>query len=333
MQTEKEQSYPNVAYVRMIARREWEKQARKRLTVQERVGEGISWFVVVVAAVFFLLSAPHTAKVFGLITPWLGYAAPVGVECGQLSLAYMRKYAKANQQRVPLVNYALEVLLFVTAIIVNGAGSLAAVVSASEKTQSLSLEQLVERFGALPAQNQVALILVPIAALIIPIGTTVAGESFATMFFERKQRGGGLLDERWQSEGPGVEYHALRDAAIGQGVSPAKAARWAAQITGYASDRPLSGVVRKAGPDTSGQVADEDRTPAAPSAGQGYTKTMDARERVRRYLADNPDATQLTVRTLADLAGVGKTVAAEELQAHRNGHHNGRSNGHYPGQE
>ncbi len=52
--------------------------------------------------------------------------------------------------------------------------------------------------------------------------------------------------------------------------------------------------------------------------GQGYTRAADARERVRAYLQENPDAIRLSSRELAERVGdVGKTIVAEELKALR----------------
>lgn len=58
--------------------------------------------------------------------------------------------------------------------------------------------------------------------------------------------------------------------------------------------------------DTDGQ-----RTDGTHGYGQGYVRRTDAREKVAAYLDANPDALKLTVRELADAAGVGKTVAAQ----------------------
>lgn len=53
--------------------------------------------------------------------------------------------------------------------------------------------------------------------------------------------------------------------------------------------------------------------------GQGYARATDARERVRTYLRENPDAIRLSSRELAEQLGVGKTIVAEELKALRQG--------------
>lgn len=53
--------------------------------------------------------------------------------------------------------------------------------------------------------------------------------------------------------------------------------------------------------------------------GQGYARAADAREQVRTYLRENPDAIRLSSRSLAEQLGVGKTIVAEELRVFRQG--------------
>jgi hypothetical protein len=326
------EKYPNVAHVRLQARQQWEKQARKRISIQERIGQSISWWLVLIALVFFLLSAPHTARIFGMLTPTLGYIAPVGVEMGLLYTAFRRKKAHSLKERVPKGDWALQILLFITAIIVNGAGSFVAVVDSTSEIKDLSLSMLISQFGTLPATSQVALVLVPLAALIIPIGTGVAGEGMAALFLERRQTGD-LMEENWRLVSADIEFMALRDAAIANGVSPLKAIKWAAQIVNM--DRPQVSVV-SARPQVS--AADSQRTAertlliggpdnGGHGTGQGYTKQMNARDKARLYLEENPDAVDMSVRDLAARIGIGKTVAGEEMAAFR-ARTNG--NGHYP---
>lgn len=332
-----ELNYPNVAAVRDQARRAWEKQARKNIAIQERIGESISWWIVVVALVFFALSAPHTATVFAMLTPWFGYVAPIGVELGQLFTAFRRKYSKSQGQRVPKSNWALEILLFTTAIIVNGAGSFAAVVETSDKTQNKSMAELMSQYGSLPATSQVALFLVPIAALIIPIGAAVAGESLASLFLERKARGGGLLDERWRDVSAEIEFLALRDAAIGRGIAPKDAARWAYQITGYGSS--IGQAKRK---DSEHQQAstgrpvdrESERQAVIVNASSGYTKRMDARSVIRDYLTRHPEmrgSLNEIVDAIYNETGVkvGRSSVHNVLQESPTEHPEFGSNGHH----
>ena len=90
MNTEQEQ-FLDIPAIRAQAREEWEAKARRALTVQERIGESVPWWLVLIAGVFFLLSVPHTVAVFNKITPLVGYVAPVGVEFGLLYAAFRRR--------------------------------------------------------------------------------------------------------------------------------------------------------------------------------------------------------------------------------------------------
>lgn len=329
------ENFPNVAQVRLQARQQWEKQARKRISIQERIGQSISWWLVLIALVFFLLSAPHTARIFGMLTPTLGYIAPVGIELGLLYTAFRRKKAHSSNERVPKGDWALQVLLFITAILVNGAGSFVAVVDSTNEIKDLSLSMLINQFGVLPATSQVALVLVPLAALIIPIGTGVAGEGMAALFLERRQTGD-LLEEHWRMVSADIEFLALRDAAIAYGISPIKAIKWAAQIVNM--DRPSVSVVSaNSYVSATDSVRTAERTTrivradnGGQASGQGYTKRMDARDKARMHIEENPDSLNMSVRDFAAEIGIGKTVAGEVMAAYRARTPSSNGNGHYP---
>jgi hypothetical protein len=162
------------------------------------------------------------------LTPVFGWLAPLGVEFGLLYSAFRRKRARQQGERIPAALWALEVLLFITAIIVNGAGSLAAVVAAVGIPNS-SVAAILAQSGTFPATTQVALILVPIAALIIPIGTGGSGEGLAVLVFER-DHSADQLEAAWQA----AEYEALRRALFAAytqaGYKPGDAKRQAASI-------------------------------------------------------------------------------------------------------
>jgi hypothetical protein len=142
------------------------------------------------------LSAPHTAAVFDKLAPGWGWTAPIGVEFGLLYSAFRRRLAKATLQAVPWTLWALEALLFVTAMLVNGAGAFASVV-ASTQLDTLSFAAILERFGNLPATSQAALIMAGLAAFIIPIGALVAGEGLAALALERRF-GYDFREARWR---------------------------------------------------------------------------------------------------------------------------------------
>lgn len=302
--------YPDVREVREEARRAWERFERRRIGVQERIGQSVPWWLVLIAGVFYLLSAPHTAATFDKLTPGWGWAAPVGVEFGLLYAAFRHRQQRAAGEKSPRTLRGLEMLLFGTAVIVNGAGSFVSVVEMSG-LESASLGELWSRFGGLPAPSQVALLLVPLAALIIPVGTGVAGEGLAALILERREVGG-LLEARWRVMQPEVEFFALRDAAIGAGISPAKAIGWAARISGAVlPGGEASGGVRPAlsAPSETADKRTDGRT----------DKRTGAAERVRTYLETHPEAAEWSARALAEAVGVGKTTAADVLQEVRGG--------------
>lgn len=308
--------YPDVKAIRRQARADWERQERHKIAIQERIGQAVPWALVVIAGVFFALSAPHTAGTFDQLTPGWGWVAPIGVELGLLYAAFRRRQAKEAKHRIPAMLRMLEALLFVTAVIVNGAGAFTAAVN-STGLGELPLGQIIDRFGSLPATSQVALTLAPISALIIPIGTSVAGEGVAALIFERRQAGS-LLDQRWEAVGAWVEFYALRDAALDNGLSPSEANRWAARITGVVlsttTDR-LDGHGTK----VDGQTAD---TAAYLSDGQPR-RTATQRQIVLDYLSSHPEARTYPVRKLAELTGASKStvhaVLREKYGVHRSG--------------
>ena len=321
----------DIPAIRAQARAEWEARVRKSLSVQERLGESVPWWLLVVAAVFFLLSVPHTVVVFNKITPMVGYVAPLGIEFGLLYAAFRRRQVR----RMSIQLIVLEVLLFFTAVVVNGAGSFEAVVSLTGDVQGLSIEQLLGQYRTLPAISQVALLLVPVAALIIPIGTTVAGEGLATLLLERRAHGS-LLETRWREEGQMVEFEALRDAALMSGMTPGRAVRWAEQVVSVSRPQPsaMSGASALSAADT-----DSYRTPDAVrevsasrdsghGTGQGYSKNMSARDVARAFIEENPDALNMSVRQFASAAGIGKTVAAEVMREYNQETFSSNGNGH-----
>jgi hypothetical protein len=90
----------------------------------------------------------HTAAVFDKLTPSWRWIAPVGVEFGLLYAAFRRRLAKHSTEAVPWTLWALEILLFLTAMLVNGTGAFTSVVSAT-KLDTLSFSAIREGFGDL----------------------------------------------------------------------------------------------------------------------------------------------------------------------------------------
>src|SRR5260221_6984924 len=112
------------------ARQRWLKEEAPRKTLRDHVSDSVAYWIVVVAIVLYGLSAPHTASVFEKLTPGWGWIAPIGVEFGLLYAAFRRRLARHTGEAVSWTLWALEILLFITAMLVNGAGAFSSVVNA-----------------------------------------------------------------------------------------------------------------------------------------------------------------------------------------------------------
>lgn len=334
----KEDPAINVALVRHQAKARWLAEQRRKIGFLERIEQSVPWWLVIIAATLFALSAPHTASTFAQLTPVLGILAPLLVEFGLLYAAFERKKRKQRREPVPQIVWVLEGLLFVTAIIVNGAGAFTAVVI-NVGLGDLSFGDMLLRFGVLPATSQVALVLVPIAALIIPIGTAVAGEGLAALVFERRQTRD-ESEEQWAVIAPRVLQIAFFDALLAAGFTPGKARQLAASYAGTVGTKDERD--EKDGEGTKGQVNGQASLPERTSAntlalpsGQApqiagtsrRTRNPNALANAQRLLSENPDWVNYPVRTLQDMTGISKTVWDKakkiELVVRSNGHGTG----------
>jgi transposase-like protein len=198
-----------------------------------------------VALVLYGLSAPHTAGVFDKLTPGWGWIAPVGVEFGLLYAAFRRRLARSDHERLPWTLWALEILLFLTTMLVNGAGSFVSVIEASELNE-LSFTAIAVGFGNLPATSQAALIMALLSAFIIPIGALVAGDGHKPNGKQGvKQSIRAYLDEHPGIEElsvnqvydvPRKEDKTLSQVAAGHGLHPNLVSQWRDQArSGMAS--------------------------------------------------------------------------------------------------
>lgn len=219
----------NVNIEALIARRKEEflKEAKKQASIQEKVALSVPWWLIIIAAGLFALSAGHTVGVFLQLSS-LGYAGPFVVEFALLWAAFARVSGQRDNTQVSLALRGLEVLAFIMAIFVNGIG-------AAERVASLvgigqfSFTALAAQFGSLPFTTQAIVFLVPLFALFIPIGTWVAGEGLAGLFLKQRQTGT-LLDQKWRENEPLEVYRVLYQAFVQNNMKPAQARRQAQSI-------------------------------------------------------------------------------------------------------
>src|SRR5471030_254804 len=126
----------------------WLHEEAPRKSLRDLIAESVPYWIILVALVLYGLSAPHTASIFDKLTPGWGWIAPIGVEFGLLYTAFRRRVARFASEKVTWTLWLLELLLFLTAMLVNGAGAFTSVVSAV-KLEQLSFAALVAEFGSL----------------------------------------------------------------------------------------------------------------------------------------------------------------------------------------
>lgn len=298
-------------------RQRWLKEEAPRRTFREILTGSVPYWIILVALVLYGLSAPHTAGVFDKLTPGWGWIAPIGVEFGLLYAAFRRRLAKSDHEPLPWTLWALEILLFLTAMLVNGAGSFVSVIEATELNE-LSFTAITDGFGNLPATSQAALIMALLSAFIIPIGALVAGDGLAALALERRT-GNDFREQRWQEVEFTVVYRAVFVRYLQQGQAERDARQRAfSEVKGYLGkgSSSASGVrLLSADNGQSGQLANgqHHQNGHQPNSKQGVKQS------IRAYLDEHPDIEQLSVNqvlvTLKD-AGVqaGRTTVAEVLQ-------------------
>lgn len=298
----------------------WLATEAPRRSFRDQLTGSVPYWIIVVAAVLYGLSAPHTSGVFDQLTPGWGWIAPVGVEFGLLYAAFRRRLAHVAGEAIPWTLWALEILLFLTAMLVNGAGAFSSVVETTDLDQ-LSFGAITEQFGRLPATSQAALVMALLSAFIIPIGALVAGDGLAKLALEQRSSID-FREQRWQEVAFTVTYRAVFVRYMQQGL-PERDARHRAQaeVKGYLAQSPTSGQrLLSAGSGQTGQAGQNGQRTNATDTATGHSESVKAR--VRAYLDVHPDLAQLSVnQTLTALreAGVkaGRTTVAEVLQEYK----------------
>jgi hypothetical protein len=292
--------------------RRWLREEAPRRSFRDVLTSSVPYWIVLVALVLYGLSAPHTAGVFDKLTPGWGFIAPIGVEFGLLYAAFRRRLAKSEKEPLPWTLWALEILLFLTAMLVNGAGAFSSVIE-SINLNTLSFAAIIEQFGNLPATSQAALVMAAFSAFIIPIGALVAGDGLAALALERRTTAD-AKDQAWQEVEFTVIYRALYGRYLRQGIAQNEARQKAAgEVRGYLGKGAVSAVRQLSAP--TGQSGHGGQENGQPESGQ----SSKVKGRVHAYLDTHPDLVQLSVnQVLVALkeAGVqaGRTTVAEVLQ-------------------
>jgi hypothetical protein len=301
----------NVEAIYRQERQRWMREEAPRRSLRDMIAGSVPYWIILVALVLYGLSAPHTASIFDKLTPGWGWIAPIGVEFGLLYTAFRRRVARFVSETVTWTLWLLEVLLFLTAMLVNGAGAFTSVVTAVSLEQ-LSFAALVEQFGTLPATSQAAIVMAVLSAFIIPIGALVAGEGLALLVLERRN-GLNLREAEWREVAFLTTYRAMFVRYLHSGLPDRDAKLKAmAEVKGYLGAGNSTGARA-----LSAGVAQPER-----SAQENAIQMSGTKASIRAYLDANPDVKQLSINQVLSLLhdrGIrtSRTTVAEVLRETR----------------
>lgn len=292
----------NVEAMRQMARDKFFKSHKKRRTLRELsfrelIEASVPNWLIIVAFALFLLSAPHTVRMFNMLTPGFGGAGVLLCEFGLLYIAFRRRMEMKINGKLPLPMWGLLVLLFITAVIVNGAGALLAVIDATG-TQDLSMSMLLDKLSTMSVVSQVGLSLVPFIAFIIPIGSAIAGEGLASFVLEGKQSDADLITE-WTETEQLETYHIAYSYLVQQGMNARDAKRKAgSSVKNYFAEQGKSTL-----------SVDNERTVKRQSVKpETRQRRADAKTAVRKYFSENPADVLKPSRQIEKVTGISRTV-------------------------
>lgn len=235
----------DIGAVEIKARKDWEKQQRRQRRLEQWMMRGMPFGLLVMAIVFYLLSAQHTAMIVNMITPGWGWVAPVGFELGIVIIAAIReaKWRTWLTQSVMLGLIGMSIIVnvaggFLSVVEFGTQQSVAVTVDATNSTAvaGLTMLALLEKFGTLPAVYQVALLIVVPFGVAIPVLASMVGESLVKLALGRIRLETDDDNARWLNEMGRVMYNALLQAALKAGAGAGTAAKWAKAVTSGMSD-------------------------------------------------------------------------------------------------
>lgn len=272
---------PDIAQVHIKERQRWLKAEAPRRSAADWLGILSPYFILVVAIVGYAISAPHTSSVLDLLTPGVGWLAPVGIELYLYYAAFKRHELELRGEKLPPLLKRLRWLMFATAILTNFAGALDTVVS-RVGLQNLSGEDIWNKFRSLPVTTQVALIMVVIMAFVVPIAMEVAGKGIADLVYS--PRAAGLREQRWLEVERRQVYRAYYEDLRHRGVEAEQA-----KATAQAEVQAYFTYVR--GPATS---PSDRKLNAKPKKAENDSKL----ETVKAFIKANPDIERRSIRPL-----------------------------------
>lgn len=223
----------DIGAIEKNARSEWDKQQKSRRRIEQSLIALLPFGLLIMTAIFYGLSAPHTASILRLITPDIvvfgahfnvGDVSPVGWELGVLIVAALIE-AGWNAR----LTHGLLWTLLGLSIVINVAGAFIAVVSggAGADISRDTMLALMGRFGELPATYQVVLLLVTPIGIVIPIVAKLTGEGVVKLAMGKVKLERESSEERWAKEAARVMHSALLQEAMRRGAGTKTAGNWA----------------------------------------------------------------------------------------------------------
>lgn len=321
----------DIADIRLDARYAWENQqerhaGKRKMSVQQLIANSVPYWLIIIALGLFVLSAPHTAEMFGKLMPyaWLGWAAPFVVELTLMFTAFTRHQSGG---KLPWDFFVLECLMFIAAVIVNGTGAFSSVV---EKVglHDASTRVIIASFADIPATSQAAFALVPLAALMVPLGALMTGGGLARLVLDQKQRDSAdALEAQWLLVADEREFYAIRDAALRSGYAPDDANDYAYALTEWDGapkatkkrSLEIARATRKSLEISRDIPRDELISRDERTVSVDIQRKMDNPEKALRHLTDNPLDIHLKVDVFTAKLGIPRSTAGKAMTAYKDG--------------
>lgn len=289
----------DVAAVRRQARAIWERQARAKVPISERIGASVPYWLIAVFVATMILSAGHTILILSILSSWsgelMGLAGSVAFEFGMLYANFRKKQLELRgvdaKQMGSVVGFSR--LVFFTVSLINVAGSMLEATKQTN-TAALSFNAVLAGFANMPVGTQIAIIISVPVGLIVAKTLEITGEGMAALFLEA-EASGDWIERQWARVKQQVEYEALRDAALKLGGSAKDVTKWAWAIV-KEDRRPASSVLpapsepdKTADNRTDGQADKRtDKTPSTTPRPPQARAAASGSEAAKAWLRDNP---------------------------------------------
>lgn len=221
------------------AEKQWRKEQSGKQSITQRLLWSVPFLMIILFAVFYAISAPHTAGFVNLITPGAGWFAPIGFEFGVLILAIFveaENGTRAETKRMLLVMLAVNVLInfagATTSILytMTSAPDTASLSALLSSVRMMTTFELMSNMSILPAYEQVALLVGFIVGPFTPFMMKFTGEYLVKMAMGRVVLRAENLEDKWLKARNSILYQALFRAALKAGAGNRTAQQLAISI-------------------------------------------------------------------------------------------------------